>query len=139
MALSNYAKGELLKGNIDCVNDTIKVMLLTSSHTTNVDTQDNISDVNANEVTGAGYTAGGATLANKSVTVDDANDKAYFDADNVTWSSSTITARYAVIYKDTGTPATSTILDIKDFGQDETSSGGNFTIQWDAGGIFDIS
>lgn len=32
-ALSNFAKGELLKGNIDFVNDTIKLMLLTDSHT----------------------------------------------------------------------------------------------------------
>lgn len=59
----------------------------------------------------------------------------WLDADDVTWASSTITARYAVIYKDTGVATTSPLIGFVDFGQDESSSNGNFTIQWSANGI----
>lgn len=135
MAITNYARQQFLRGTFDLLNNTVKVMLLTSSHSTNIDTQEVISDVSANEVAGTAYVAGGGTLANKAVTKDNTNDKGVFDADDLTWAASTITARYAVIYKDTGTPSTSPILRIIDFGSNQSSSGGNFTLQWDAGGI----
>jgi hypothetical protein len=129
----------IMNGGIDLDTDTIKVMLLTSTHTSNVDTQEFIDDVSANEVSGTGYTAGGATLANKAVTQDDTDNEGVFDADDVTWSTSTITARYAVYYKDTGTPATSPIIHIEDFTTDKISSGGNFTIQHNAEGILNAA
>lgn len=128
-----------MNGGIDLDTDTIKVMLLTNSHTDNPDTQEYIDDVSANEVSGTGYTAGGATLANKTVTQDNTDDEGVFDADDVVWSSSTITARYAAVYKDTGTPATSPIIAIIDFGEDKASSSGNFTIQWGAEGIINLN
>ncbi|MEA2112442.1 MAG: hypothetical protein U9P50_00505, partial [Patescibacteria group bacterium] len=98
MAIVNGFKKLVMDSDFDLEADTIKVMLLTSTHTTNIDTQIYIDDVSTNEVTGTGYTAGGKALANKAVTQDNANDLGKFDADDVTWSSSTITARYAVIY-----------------------------------------
>lgn len=133
----NDLKESLLRARINFASDTIKVMLTTSSYTPDQDAHDMIDDV-TNEVTGTGYTAGGATLANKSVTQDNTNNLAYFDADDVVWSSSTITARYAVIYKDTGTPSTSNLIAVIDFGSDQISSSGNFTIQWSANGILRV-
>ena len=138
MPLVNTAKKKFADGDIDFVSDTIKVMLLTNSHTTDIDTQEFIDDVSANEVAGTGYTTGGETLGTKSNTVDTANDQTEVDAADVTWSSSTITARYAVVYKDTGTPGTSAIIQIIDFGADKTSTGGDFTIQWDTEGLFKL-
>lgn len=44
------------------------------------------------------------------------------------WASSTITARYLILYKDSGTASTSYLLAQIDFGQNESSSSGNFTV-----------
>ena len=124
--------------DFDDAGTTIKVMLVTSSYAPNQDTHDFVDDV-TNEVSGTGYTAGGDALASKTVTLDTTNDRAEFDATDTTWSTSTITARAAVLYKDTGTPSTSPLIAYIDFGSDKISSGGNFTIQWDAEGILQIT
>lgn len=127
-AIVNTAKKKLLDGDIDLVNDTLKLMLLTSSHTPDIDAEEYIDDVSANEVSASGtYSAGGGTLGTKSVTVDDTNNRAYFDAADVSFTSATITARYAYLYKDTGTPSTSPIIGYYDYGTDQSSSAGTFT------------
>lgn len=133
----NAFKKNIMNGSIDLDTDTIKVMLVTSSYTPNQDLHDYKDDV-TNEVSGSGYTAGGATLSNKSVTQDNTNDKGVFDADDVTWTNSTITARGAVLYKDTGTPATSPLICYFDFGSDQSSSNGDFTISWSSSGILSL-
>lgn len=125
-----------LNAEIDWDTDTIKVALVTSTYTPNQDTHDYYDDVSANEASGTGYTAGGATLTSKTVTYDTATNKQTFDAADVSWASSTITARYAVIYKATGTGSTSPLIGYVDFGTDQSSSAGTFTIQWNASGIF---
>lgn len=129
-----------LNKEIDYDTDTIKVMLLTSAYTPNQDTHDYLDDVVANEVTGTGYTAGGATLASKAITYDSATNVVILDADDVTWSSSTITARYAVVYDSSpGTNATRPLIGYVDFTSDQSSTAGNFTITWDATGIVRIT
>ena len=138
-AIQNSFKAKIMNGSLDLDTDTIKAMLLTSSHSQNVDTHDFIDDVSTNEVSGTGYTAGGQALANKSVTQDNTDNEGVWDADDVTWSSSTITARYVALYKDTGTPSTSPIICILDFGTDKSSSAGNFTVAWNAEGILNLN
>jgi hypothetical protein len=129
-----------LNKEIDFDTDTIKVMLLTSAYTPNQDTHDYLDDVVANEVTGTGYTATGATLASKSITYDSATNVVILDADDVTWASSTITARYAVLYDASpGTNATRPLIGYVDFTSDQSSTAGNFTITWDATGIVRIT
>jgi len=136
----NMAKRLFMNGGIDFDTDTIKVMLLNNSHTTNIDDDEYIDDVSSNEISGSGYTAGGATLSSKTVTVDDTNDLAYADAANVQWNSADFTAYYGVVYKDTGTPATSPIICIIDFdGAKTVNPDGTFEIEWNASGIFKIS
>lgn len=137
--LYNRFKANLFNGLIKLAgagSDTIKCMLLTGSHSFDAD-HDTKSQIVDNEVSGTGYTAGGATLANKSVTESDANDKAVFDADDVTWVSSTITARYAVLYDDTLT--NDDLICCFDFGANKSSSAGNFTISWQESGVIDLS
>lgn len=134
----NRFKKELADGNIDLVNDTIKLALVTSAYTPDIDTHDFFDDI-TNEVVGTGYVAGGAALTTKATTQDNTNDQMDYTADNVTWSSSTITARAAVLYKDTGAAATSPLIAYFDFGSDQSSSSGDFTVQWDAGGILTIT
>jgi len=128
-----------LNKEVDFDSDTIKVALLTSSYTPNQDTHDYFNDVSTYEVTGTGYTAGGITLASKTATYDSGTNVIVLDAADVTWSSSTITARYAVVYDSTGTSSTSALIGYVDFGSDQSSTNGNFTITWDSTGIVRIT
>jgi hypothetical protein len=130
-ALFNSFKKKIMDGSIDLDTDTIKVALCTSGFTPNIDTMDFFDDI-TNEVIGTGYTAGGATLANKTITVDTTNDRAYLDADDTTWTSSTITARYIIVYKSTGTAATSPLIGYINLGADRSSSSDTFYISWPA-------
>ena len=134
----NSAKAELFKGSIDCLNDTLKVALVTSSYIPSASSHTYYSDI-TNEVSGTGYTAGGATLTNVSVSKDDIDAEGVLDADDVTWSSSTITARGAVIYKDSGVASTSPLICYIDFGSDKASSASNFVLQWNSEGIININ
>ncbi len=76
------------------------------------------------EVTGTGYTAGGNTLTRIDPT--SSGTTAFTDFADTTWSSSTITARGALIYNSTaaGNPA----VVVLDFGADKTSTNGDFTV-----------
>jgi hypothetical protein len=122
---------------VDWDTDTIKVMLLTG-HTENQDTHDFVNDVVANEVAGTGYTADGATLGSKAITYDTASDQIRMDAADTTWTTSTISATEAVVYKDTGTDATSPLIGYIDFGATVSTTAGTFQITWDATGIIII-
>lgn len=138
MAAKLYGQflGKALNKEIDWDTDTIKVALLTSAYVPNQDTHDYFDDVVGSEVTGTGYVAGGATLANKALTYDAASNTVILDADDVTWAASTITARYAVIYDATpGTNATRPLIGYVDFVSDQSSTNGNFTLTWDATGM----
>lgn len=131
-AVVNTAKKKILDGDIVLDTDTIKLMLLDDNHTPDIDAEEFIDDVSANEVSGTGYTAGGETVTNIAVTVDDTNDRAYADGDDVSWSNATITYRYAYLYKDTGTPGTSAIIGYYDPGSNQTSTAGTLTVAWAA-------
>ena len=115
----------------------IRVMLLTNADLPVQDTDVFISDVLGNEVSGAGYTAGGMDLGTPNC--DSAENVITLDGANSTWSSSTITAQFAVLYYNTGTNANSPVLCFVDFGQNESSSSGDFTIAWNASGIATIT
>ena len=125
---------------LDWDSDDIKVMLVSSSYTPNQDTHDYLDDVSAYEVTGTGYTAGGQSLASKTSTYDAANNVLVLDAADVTWGSSTITARYAVLYNNTpATAGSKPLIGYVDLVSDQASNNGNFTIEWDASGILRIN
>lgn len=136
----NAAKKYLLNGAVDLDTDTIKVMLVTSSYSPNIDTHEYRDDVtNEHSSSGTNYTAGGETLANKSVTADNTDNEGVFDADDVAWASSTITARGAVLYKARGGASSADeLICYFDFGSDKTSTNGTFTIQWGAEGIINL-
>lgn len=142
--IPNSFKGRLMGDTaqistaINLASDTIKMMLLTSSYTPDIDADVFIDDISANEVAASGsYSAGGVTLT-KSSSTDDTDDEGVFDASDVTITSATISARYAAIYKDTGTPSTSPIIAIVDFGSTITSTGSTFTITWNGEGILNL-
>lgn len=124
----NSALRDEAVGNIDYDTDTFKVMLLTSAATPNKDTWAKRSDV-TNEVTGTGYTAGGAAATVTVGAVDTANDRVEITLGGASWAASTITARYAVYYKSRGGAATADeLIAVNDFGADVTSTNGTFTL-----------
>ena len=117
-------KKELLYGVHDfdlSSGDTFKIALYTNSASFNAATT---AYTTSNEVTGTGYTAGGNTLTRVDPT--SSGTTAFTDFADTTWSSSTITARGALIYNDSaaGDPA----VIVLDFGADKTSTNGDFTV-----------
>jgi len=128
-ALGGETAGETSK--IDYLSDTIKICLLTNSYTPNQDTDETYSNVSSYEVAnGNGYTTGGATLASKTLVYTAGTNITVLSSAAVTWSSSTITARYAAIYDDTD--ATKPLICYIDFGADKSSSNNSFVINPDA-------
>jgi hypothetical protein len=134
-AMATTFKKELLFGSHDfdtSTGDTIKLALYTSSASLDATTT---AFTTSNEVAASGgYTSGGNTLNSVDPTV--SGTTAFLDFDNSTWSSSTITARGAMIYN--STPNTTSIsltnpaVVILDFGADKSSSSGDFTVQFPA-------
>jgi hypothetical protein len=138
-----------LDADVDWVADTIKVTMHSSSYTPNQSTHEFFSSVTNELTTANGYTAGGATLGTKSVTVTGLVT-AYLAA-ATSWSvasGQTLTARWAVVRKDTGTAATSPVLayvllDTTPADVTASASGGastTFTLTWDAtDGVFKVT
>ena len=129
----NALKNDLALDLDDTTADRFKVMLVTSSYTPNFGTHDFKSDV-TNEVSGTGYDAGGKSLT--SVTLTQSGGTITFDAADLTWASSTITARAAVVYDDSLT--NDPLIAYIDFGADKSSSAGDFVLSFNASGIFTL-
>lgn len=125
---------------IDFDSDSIKVALVSSAYTPAQDTHDYWDDVVAFEVSGTGYTAGGQALTSKTVTYDSASNTTILDGADSVWAGSTVTARYAVVYDDSGaTNGQKALIGYQDMGSDQSSTNGNFTVQWDSTGIVRIT
>lgn len=121
---------------IDFLSDTIKCALCTSSYTPNQSTHEWWSDI-TNEVVGTGYTTLGATLGSKTLSA--SSLVTTLDAADPSWSSSTITARYAVFFKDTGVAGTSPLIAYADFGSNVSSTNGTFTVVLNASGLATVT
>ena len=108
--------------------NTFKIALYTSSATLSASTT---AYATTNEVSGTGYTAGGNTLTNVDPTT--SGTTALTDFADTTWSSSSITARGALIYNSSTTAGSANrAVCALDFGADKTSTSGDFTIQFPA-------
>lgn len=123
----NSCIDDMARGAIDFDTDTFKVMLVTSTYTANKDTDTKRSNV-TNEVVGTGYTSGGVTSA-CTVTKDTANDKVTLSFAAVSWATSTITARAAVIYKSRGGASSADeLVAYVDFGGNVSSTAATFSL-----------
>ena len=125
-AMCTSFKAELLLGvhdfrpSADTGADTFKLALYTSSASIDANTT---AYTTSNEVTGTNYTAGGNTLTVSQVPTS-TSTTAWLDFADTTWSSASITARGALIYK-VGANGAVCVLD---FGSDKTSAL-TFTVQ----------
>ena len=128
-----------LNKELDLDTDTIKAMLVTSSWTPDQDSHQYKSDV-TNEVVGTGYTATGQALTGVAVTYSAGTNTIKIDANDPSWPTSTLTARYLVYYVSTpATDATRPLISYVDFGADVTTTSGTFTDTIDAAGIMTIT
>jgi|TARA_B110000285_G_C15137499_1_gene628120 hypothetical protein len=104
--------------------NTFKIALYTSSASLDATTT---AYSTTNEASGTGYDAGGKSLTN--VTPTTSSTTALTDFADVTWSSSSITARGALIYNSsTAAGAANRGILVLNFGTDKASSSGDFTI-----------
>lgn len=125
----------LANKEIDLDGDVLKGMLYGSGYTPNQDTHQYKSSVTS-EVTGPGYTAGGATVGAITVSYDAGTNKLSFDGVDAAWVAATLTARGMVLYDSTpATDATRPLIGYVDFGADISSTASTFTVSWDAAGI----
>ena len=143
MAVTAKAYGLVLKSllnkEIDFDSDDIRIMLCTAGYTPDQDTHQYKNQV-TNETSGTGYTAGGVALASKAVTYTAGTNTLTLDCADPSWSTATITARYAVVYDNTpATDATRPLIGFIDFGADVSSTAGTFQITIDAAGLLTLT
>jgi len=127
-AMCTSFKKEILEAKHNFLNsggDTFKIPLYTSSASLGAATT---AYTTSAEVSGTNYTAKGNTLTR--VDPSTSGTTALTDFADTTWSSSTITARGAMIFNETVSGDTSVL--ILDFGADKSSSSGDFVIQFPA-------
>ena len=118
-------KVALLDGEMDFssnTSQTFKIALFTSDASLDADTT---AYAVTNEASGTGYTAGGETLT-ISTNPTSTDTTAYLTFSTVTWTTSSITARGALIYRSSGTG--NNAVAVLDFGADKTTLGSTFTV-----------
>ena len=124
--VNSYKRG-LLEGVFNFSSTTtqvFKVALYTSAATLNENTT---AYSTTDESSGTGYTAGGQVLTISTYPTL-SNSVAFISFATVTWPITSITARGALIYKADG--LTNPAIAVLDFGEDKTTSSGNFVIDF---------
>ena len=123
-AMCSSFKQQILLGEHDMDTDVLKIALYTSLATLSAATTVYST---SDEVVGAGYSAGGNTLAGATVSL--SGTTAFVDFSDTSWTTATITARGALIYNSSKSNKAVAVLD---FGSDKTSTAGTFTVQFPA-------
>lgn len=135
--IKNIAKGRMMSGDMDLNADTMKLLIGMTNTTADTDVDsDNVSNFTLDEMDGANYAR--QTLANIAVNVDDVNDRAEFDADDVTIAglgNGTRSMQGFLIFEFITNDAGSFPLCWGDFASPINPGGSDFTIQWNAEGI----
>lgn len=115
----------------------IKVLMVEDGYTPDFNAH-NFRDDITNEVAGTGYTAGGKVITTTEITV--ASGLLTYDADDVSWPTSTIpNAMAAVGYVGRGGASSADeIIWLSDFVTAASTTAGTFQIAWHSNGIFTI-
>ena len=133
-SMANSFKQELLGMATHVSSDVFKILLIKAgaagtygASTSNVGTPGSgapvaNTNVGTDEVTGTGYTSGGATLTGLSATLQ--STTGVLDFANATWPASNIAATGAIIYNSS---KSNKVVAVYDFGGTITSSSGTFT------------
>jgi len=124
-------KKALLDGEMDFsanTTDTFKIALYTDSASLNAATTDYVNNVAGQVQAGNGYTTGG-----KQLTISQAptstGTTVFLSFGTINWTSSTLTARGALIYRSSGANTNNAVA-VLDFLSNKSSSNGTFEIQF---------
>lgn len=138
--LYGNALEKIADGTIDLDTDSWRVVLLTSSYTPSQSTHATWADASAAEASGTGYTAGGEAAT---LTLSRSGLAVTIDTADVSWTSSTITAKYAAIVRDAdgnGSIASTDLLlfyvDLDTGGGSISTTNGTFAITINASGLY---
>lgn len=146
----NKAAEEIATGTVDLLADTIKTMLVTSTYsparTDLVADAGGANDPVDAEINVTGYTrgwggAGRKSLASKTLTVDQSNNRAEFDAADLTWTalgSGATIAGMILVKEGVSNDTTTRLIAYLDV-TDTSTNGGDITFTFDAEGIIQFS
>lgn len=138
MATHWYGKGvlKIVNGSIDLDTDTLKVMLVNDSYTSDKD-HEFVSSVATYEITGiSGYSSGFGGAGRKTATVatqySTTNDRVEVLINDITWSSlqTGATIGAAILIKEVTNDAASPVIAIWDFTTNVATNGGDFTMDF---------
>jgi hypothetical protein len=137
----NRAKLKLANGTFDLDTNTFKMALTTSAQAlaatfVGTSTDCRYADLTAEVAAGGGYTTTGKTLA---ATWTQATGTITFDVDDQAWTSSTITAKYAVIYADNTNDDLLCFVDLETGGGSVSTTAGTLTVTINASGVFTLA
>lgn len=141
----NEAKRAVAAGELDLNAHDMRVALLMTN--TTADTQNDgivtVGDLSTlDEMDGTNYSSPGKALANEAVNKDDPNDRAEFDADDVTWTAlgnGTRQIAGALLYKFVTNITSSLPVAWIEFSSSTNPGGADFTLQWNSEGILQFS
>lgn len=121
---------------LDLTSSLNKAALFTNALSVNTLTDSNFASApyTSNEVSSAGYTAGGLLIPTPTLVGSSGPLKIVYDAGDLSWTGVSFTARYAVFYADG--LAGNNVFFLLDFGADFTVVSNQFLIQFDPSGIW---
>lgn len=139
-----YAYTQYLTGAINLSSDDIRIWPLMTNTTLDTvrDAVDTFSDVTADEFDGANYSSGGLALDSQAVAVDDANDRAEFDAADETVSAlgaGTRSIQGIALGKFNTNTAGSLPLHWIEFSANRTPDGSDFTFAINSEGLLQMA
>ena len=124
-ALTNSFRRDILNGVVDLSTDAVRMALYSgSTHGFNTTAYTTTA-----ESSGTGYTAAGELMAGATQTTDTTTNASFYDWNDVTWTTSTITATDCLVYlPDITTPTADLGVYVGDFNGSKSSSSGTFTV-----------
>jgi len=126
---------KIVNGSIDLDTDTLKVMLVSDSYTTDKD-HEFVSSVNTYEISTSGYSGGFNGAGRKTATVatqyNATSDRVEVVITDITWSSlqSGATIGAAILIKEITNDAASPVIAVWDFTTNVATNGGDFTMDF---------
>jgi hypothetical protein len=137
------ALAEMMKGNINLHtggNDIRCALVMTNTTADIAADAAVITDITLDEMDGANYAR--VALTSEAVSDDDSNNRAEFDAADVTFSSlgnGTRQVQGALIYKHVTNDGDSIPICFVEFGSTVNPGGGTLTVAWNAEGILQLA
>lgn len=139
----NIAKQKLMNGGIDMDTDDIEIALCMTNTTADTDVDaDTVSAIGTlDECDSTGYTR--KDLASEAVNLDDPNDRAEFDATDVSFTglsgNATRAIQGALLYKKVTNDSDNIPIAFIDFASDIPATATQIDIPWNAEGIIQLT